>query len=182
MTCCSVCRYLKSAMHPQLRSWAITPGTTTSLGWSRQTPTKHRPWSTSWQPWGGTMSQHWLLKATMERVVWRPSPRSPEKLVSVRLSGLVFIAAELQSIAEFWWGVCSVIRTPVGVLPALKGVILPLACLPRCQFWQLFKKRGKKYISLWPFWKGAAPWWLRGKKQPEADLQPDLRKCSFDSS
>lgn len=177
MTCGSVCRYLKSAMHLQPRSWAITPGMTTSLAWSRRTPTKHRPWLTLWQPLGGTMSQHWLPKATMERVVWRRSPRSPERLVSVCLSGLVFTAAKLQSIAEFWWGVCSVGKHPWVCYLDSSGQFC---------FWHVCQggssgsnlRRKAKNIS-WPFRKGAAPWWLRGKKQPYAEEQTDLRKCNF---
>lgn len=56
----------------------------------------------------------------MERAVWRHLLRSQEKLVSVCLSGFVFIAAGLQSIAELCLGLCSVIRTPARVLPGLK--------------------------------------------------------------
>lgn len=140
MTCHSFCRYLKSAMHLQLQNWAITPGMTSSLEWSHRTPTKHRPWLTSWRPLGGTMCRLWLLKATMERAAWRRSPRSPEKLVSVCLSGFVFIAAGSQSIAELCLGLRGVIRTPAGVLRGLKWrslwMILLLAHLPRWQFWQ----------------------------------------------
>lgn len=154
MTCHSVCRYLKSAMHLQLQNWAITPGMTTSLEWSHQTPTRHRPWLTSWRPLGGTMSQRWLPKATMERVVWRRSPRSPEKLVSVCLSGLVFIAAELHRWVLLRCMQCD--QNTVGVLPGLKWVILLLACLPKWRFWQQFKKRGRKCTSLDPFGKGSS--------------------------
>lgn len=155
MTCHSVCRYLKSAMHLQLQNWAITPGMTTSLEWSHQTPTRHRPWLTSWQPLGGTMSQRWLPKATMERVVWRRSPRSPEKLVSV------FIRFGIYScrVAEHRWVLLRCVQcdeTTVGVLPGLKWVILLLACLPKWRFWQQFKKRGRKCTSLDPFGKGSS--------------------------
>lgn len=93
------------------------------------------------------MSQHWLLKATMERVVWRRSRRSPEKSVSVCLSGLVFIAAELQSVAEFTLGVCSVIRAPMGVLPGLRWVILLLAFLQGGDFGTNLRREAKnKYL------------------------------------
>lgn len=180
MTYPSVCRYLKSAMHLQLQNWATTPGTTTSLEWSHQTPTKHRPWLTLWQPWGGTTSQRWLPKATMGRVVWRRSPRSPEKSVSVCSSGLVFPGADSQSIAELWLGACSVITTRLHVLPGLKWGILLLAHLPSWQFWQQFKKRGKNIYISWPFWKRAAPWWLKGRKQPMMNKSQIWGNAIFD--
>lgn len=178
MTCHSVCRYLKSAMHLQLQNWAITPGMTTSLGWSHQTPTRHRPWLTSWQPLGGTMSQRWLPKATMERVVWRRSPRSPEKLVSVCLSGLVFIAAELQSIAEFCLGVCSVIRTPWACYLDSSGWFCFLHVCQSDDSGSNLRKEAEN-VHLLTLLERAAPWWVRGKKQPSAEPQPDLRKCNF---
>lgn len=107
------------------------------------------------------MSRRWLLKATMERVAWRHSPRSPEKLVSVCLSDFVLIAAGLRSITELCLGLHSAIRTPAGVLPGLKWrhlwMTLLLTSLPRDSSGSKLRKapkRVKKFMSVALFGKG----------------------------
>ncbi len=69
-------------MHPQRRSWAIIPGTTSSPELCRPTPIRPRPCWTSWLPWAGTTSPRWHLRGIMGRAEWRLSFRSHEKAVS----------------------------------------------------------------------------------------------------
>lgn len=78
----SPCRSLRSATPPPPRSWATTGGTTSSLGWSRRTASRPRPWWTSSRPWAGTTSPPWPRRAATGRREWTPSCSSPEKQVS----------------------------------------------------------------------------------------------------
>lgn len=76
-----LCRFLRSAMHPQLRSWAITPAMTFFPVSFHRIPTRRRPcWILS-RRWAGTTSLHWLLKGTTGKAAWKRSCRSPERWV-----------------------------------------------------------------------------------------------------
>lgn len=60
----------------------MTGAMTSSLGWFLQTHSKSKPWWTSSEPWAGPTCPPWPLRAATERRVWKPSNRSPRRLVS----------------------------------------------------------------------------------------------------
>lgn len=71
----------RSAMPQQHQNWVTTAATTSSPAWYRPTPTRPRPWWTLSLRWSGTTCPRSPQRATTERAAWRPSSRSPEKLV-----------------------------------------------------------------------------------------------------
>lgn len=71
----------RSAMLQQHQNWATTAAMTSSPAWCRPTPTRPRPWWTLSPRWSGTTCPRSPQRATTERAEWRPSSRSPEKLV-----------------------------------------------------------------------------------------------------
>lgn len=90
-------RSLRSATPPQPQNWVTTLATTSSPAWYRRTPTRPRPWWTSSRRWSGTTCPRSPQRATMERVAWRPSYRSPEKLVRASFAFVSFF--EIQYVA-----------------------------------------------------------------------------------
>lgn len=68
-------------MPQQHQNWVTTAATTSSPAWYRPTPTRPRPWWTLSLRWSGTTCPRSPRRATTERAAWRPSSRSPEKLV-----------------------------------------------------------------------------------------------------